>query len=96
VLLDAREQEHQQQPLPEAEDVGQVQQRDGGHERGTGQVGEHTGPLEAQPIHQRPAEHAARADPIPIAAPVRPVLTGLPVVTRTNQGTARWGDVVPH
>jgi hypothetical protein len=35
-----------------------------------------------------PLRTEARTDPIPIAAPVRPVLTALPVVTRTNQGTA--------
>ena len=35
-----------------------------------------------------PPSTAASADPIPIAAPVRPILTALPVVTRTNQGTA--------
>jgi hypothetical protein len=31
---------------------------------------------EAQPIHERPAEHRHQGRPDPIAAPVRPVLTG--------------------
>src|SRR5215207_3962219 len=33
---------------------------------------------EARPIHERPAEHRRQGRPDPIAAPVRPVLTGLP------------------
>jgi hypothetical protein len=44
---------------------------------------------EAQPIHERPAEHRRQGRPDPIAAPVRPVLTGLPSGHQDEPGTAR-------
>jgi hypothetical protein len=51
---------------------------------------------EAQPIHERSAEHRHQGRPDPIAAPVRPVLTGPPSGHQDEPGTARVGDVVPQ